>query len=118
MQTKSKIMSAIFSLLAFIGCDGNYRNVNINGHIKSTSNQAPVANANVVLKCWVYNPKISESEIVEQTVTTDAEGYFQSTFDKAEAVDISVTAPNYAAKEESHTLKRNKLNLDIFLDEQ
>jgi len=117
MQTKSKIMSAVFSLLAFIGCDGNYRNVNISGHIKS-SNQTPVANANVVLKCWVYNLKISESEIVEQTVTTDAEGYFQSTFDKAEAVDIIVTAPNYSDKEESHTIRKNKLNLDIFLEEQ
>jgi len=92
MHTKSKIMSAVFSLLAFIGCDGNYRNVNING--------------------------ISESEIVEQTVTTDAEGYFQSTFEKAEAVDIIVTAPNYADKEQSHTIRRNKLNLDIFLEEK
>lgn len=117
MNTKSKIISAVFSMLAIIGCDGNYRNVNISGHIKNTK-QSPVANANVLLKYWVYNPKISESEIVEQTVTTDAKGYFQSTFEKAEAVDILVTAPDYADKQQSHTLKRNKLNLDIFLDEK
>ena len=118
MQTKSKIISAVFSLLALAGCDGNYRNVSISGYIKDTDSQIPLAHANVVLKCWVYNPKISESEIVEQTTTTDANGYFQSTFEKAEAVDILVTAPGYAPKEQSYTMRKNKLNLDIFLEDK
>ena len=117
MNTKSKIVSAVFSMLALIGCDSNYRNVNISGHIKNAE-QNPVANANVLIKCWVYNPKISESEVVEQTATTDSKGYFKSTFEKAEAVDILVTAPDYVSKEQSHTLKRNKLDIDIFLDEK
>lgn len=101
-----------------LGCfDSNYRNVTISGFVKDDAREA-VRDASVNLKVWVYNTSIFESEIEEKTVFTDNKGFFESTFEKAEAVDIVVYSENFKSKEFSYTLKRNKLDLELILDLQ
>ena len=78
--------------------------------------QHPIENARVELKAWVYDMRIFESRAVEQTVLSNAEGYFTLTFAKAEALDVVAWAKGFDARHISYTLKGNKLTLNLVLD--
>jgi hypothetical protein len=118
MKNKVKLAMLILFLLTFFGCDGNYTNVKITGFVKSTKEQVPIINAQVLIKCWVYSTKTWDSSLVEKTVISDEKGYFEAVFEKGEAFDLIVSADNYKTKEEGQTLKRNKTELTLFLDKK
>ena len=117
IKTCANILISAFLMLTLRGCsDGNYLNVEITGHIKDASNRAPIENADVLIKCWVYSTGNWESHTVEQTVKTDAEGFFKAQFEKGEAVDFVIRARGYKKKEEARTLKRNRENIEVYLN--
>lgn len=108
-------MAALFISILF-GCgDGNYRNVNIKGVVRSSATKNPIPNAEVLIKCWVYSTQNWESNTVEETVRTDVNGLFEAKFDKGEAIDLIIKAQNFETKEESMTLKRNTIHIEVFL---
>jgi len=115
-KTKFKIVVIILLILIFARCDGNYFNVKIEGIVKDSISQVPIENATVNITCWVYSTERWVSEEVKQSVSTDENGIFQARFNKGEAIDITISAKNYLIKNESRTLKSNKLKFAIFLE--
>lgn len=68
------------------------------------------------MTCWWYGSEKWESVPVKRTVHTDAEGYFELTFDRGEAIDIIVRADNHPELRLSETLRKNKIHLTLMMD--
>lgn len=117
-KIKSEIAAIIFSILIFVGCDGNYSNVTVEGTVRDSISNAPLENANVSITCWVYSTERWVSEEVKKVVSTDENGVFQVNFEKGEAIEITVSAENYLSKDVGNTLKNNRLKFVIFLERE
>jgi hypothetical protein len=116
MKLFSKIFICFQYLSSFVACgDGNYTNISIIGIVKDSLSNRPIINATVHTKCWVYSTQRWESSTVEKETKTDSNGKFQLVFDKGEAIDMSISAPNYQTIEVSKTLKQNKVEIETYL---
>ena len=101
--------------LIFIGCDGNYKKIKVNGLVSDQATGYPIHNAIVTVTCWAYDTRIWESKSLERSTTTDENGRFSIDFEKGEALDFVVKSENYNEYRESITLKKSINTFDIKL---
>lgn len=110
-----KVLTLGFLILLLGGCDGNYKNVQIEGLVSDKVSGRPIYNAKIVVKCWVYDTNRWESQTVEKSTITDKNGRFSVNFNKGEALDVVVTSDTYREYRESITLEKNAYSFDIKL---
>jgi hypothetical protein len=89
-----------------LSCDGNYRDVVINGRVIDSLSRQPVVGSEVNVVCWVYDTDIWESRKVVKDTLTDASGNFTMLFEKGEAIDVEVHHPDYQIYSYALTLDR------------
>lgn len=110
-----RVLTLGFLILLLGGCDGNYKNVQIEGLVSDKVSGRPIHNAKIVVKCWVYDTNRWESQTVEKSTITDKNGRFGVNFNKGEALDVVVTSDTYREYRESITLEKNAYSFDIKL---
>lgn len=110
------LFSILSSVVYFGYIDPNYRNVQISGSVYSSSNEKPISNAIVLVKCWIYSSEIWESYSVEKATNTDKDGLFNVRFEKGEALQLEITAEGFCDKTKPMTLRRSKVYVDLYLE--
>lgn len=110
-----KLLSLILlnTLTLFASCH-DLKNIVVTGQIVDETTGQPIANAEVVVLCW-YMFNIDDASFKKQTITTDKNGNYQTTFDKGHKVDVASKAKGYEPNRSYNKLEDNEIKVNLKL---
>jgi hypothetical protein len=100
--------------IGFSSCQDRY-NIVVSGKITDEFGE-PISNAEVVVLCW-YMHGLDDASFRKETLTTDNEGRYLTTFYKGHQVDVASKAVGYQPSRRYNELRGNHVEINLKLSE-
>jgi hypothetical protein len=113
---KQLLLILLTTLTLFTSCH-DLKNIVVTGQVVDETTGQPIVNAEVVVLCW-YMSSIDDASFKKQTIATDKNGNYQTTFDKGHQVNVASKGKDYEPNRSYNKLEDNEIEVNLKLSKE